>query len=106
MPEPDEVFAALGDPVRVAVVRALLEGPERSSALAERLGLARPKMSKHLRVLLDAGLVEVQVDPEDHRAREYHLRRAGFAHAQDFLAEVEAFWQDQLAAFKHFAEQQ
>ncbi|MCB9741736.1 MAG: helix-turn-helix transcriptional regulator [Alphaproteobacteria bacterium] len=105
MPEPDAVFAALADPTRRDIVRALAAGAERPSELAERLGLTRPTMSRHLRVLHEAALVEVSLDAEDHRVRRYALRREGFQGAQAFLAEVEAFWEDQLAAFQAFVEQ-
>lgn len=104
MPDPAAVFAALGDPARLALVRSLVEGPQRSSALAERAGLTRPTASKHLRVLHEAGLVEVALDPDDHRARRYALSEGGFQEAQAFLAEVEVFWEGQLQAFKAFAE--
>ena len=105
VPEPSAAFAALGDPVRMDLVRALLDGPERSSVLADRVGATRSTTSKHLRVLADAGLVQAVVVPEDHRGRRYTLARDGFGDMAAFLREVEAFWQVQLTAFKAFAEE-
>lgn len=61
-------------------------------------------MSRHLRVLRQAGLVSEQGVPEDARARLYALERERFVELRDWLQEVEAFWVDQLQAFKAHAE--
>ncbi|MBX2803737.1 MAG: metalloregulator ArsR/SmtB family transcription factor, partial [Myxococcales bacterium] len=104
MPDPAAAFAALGDPVRLALIRALLDGPVRSSQLAQRVGIARPAASRHLRVLGDAGLVRAEVDASDHRVRIYSLSPHGFEDPRAFLDEVETFWRGQLSAFAAFAE--
>lgn len=54
----DRALDALGDPQRRAIVRALRAGPTPVGALAEQLPIGRPAVSKHLRVLEGAGLVE------------------------------------------------
>lgn len=104
MPDLSVQFAALADPVRLEVVRVLAAGPRRSSELADALATPRPAMSRHLRVLAEAGLVDERPVPGDHRGRSYALRAEGFAGARGFLAELEGFWSDQLAAFKAHAE--
>ncbi|UUZ81710.1 metalloregulator ArsR/SmtB family transcription factor [Paenibacillus sp. P26] len=53
-------FSALAEPTRLRIVELLMEGPLTVGEIADRLELRRPQASKHLRVLLDAGLVEVQ----------------------------------------------
>ena len=97
-------FAALGDPARVAVIAMLADAPARPSDIADALELTRPTTSRHLRVLRQAGLVEEQIQPEDARVRMYRLRKDRFAEMRAWLDEVEAFWGDQLAAFKAHAE--
>jgi DNA-binding transcriptional ArsR family regulator len=52
-----EVFAALADPTRRAILARLAEGDATVSELAEPFGLAQPTISKHLRVLEDAGFI-------------------------------------------------
>jgi DNA-binding transcriptional ArsR family regulator len=62
-------------------------------------------MSRHLRVLRKAGLVrEVPAADDDARARVYELAEAPFRRLSRWVAEVEAFWSDQLDAFKAHAE--
>lgn len=100
----DQTFAALADPSRRAVIRLLQERPRRPSEIADALELPRPAMSKHLRVLREAGLVEEEVQRDDARGRLYQLRREPFEAVREWLDEVEAFWTEQLAAFKAHAE--
>ena len=100
----DLTFAALGDPTRLAIVKLLANGPLRPSEIADALDQSRPLTSRHLRVLRKAGLVQDQVQSEDARQRVYELRQEPFSDIHDFLAEVEAFWNDQLLAFKAHAE--
>jgi ArsR family transcriptional regulator len=61
MPVTSEAFKALGDRNRLAIFEILLEGPHHVSTLVKRLGLSQPHVSKQLRILKDAGLVQ------DHR---------------------------------------
>jgi ArsR family transcriptional regulator len=57
-PAPAQVFGALGDPVRLAVLRLLQSGTACICELAPRLGMAPNLLSYHLRILREAGLVE------------------------------------------------
>lgn len=100
----DRTLAALADPTRRGVVYLLLQQPRRASEIADALSATRPAMSRHLRVLRRAGVVEEESLPEDARARVYRLRRQPFAELRDWLDEVEGFWNEQLQAFKHYAE--
>jgi DNA-binding transcriptional ArsR family regulator len=106
-PELDRTLAALADPARRRAVDLLQKAPARSSALADALGLSRPAMSRHLRVLRTAGLVTADEGPDgDARQRVYRLRRAPFADLRTWLDEVEGFWTDQLASFKEYVERE
>ncbi len=100
----DHTFAALADPTRRAVIELLREKPQRSSDMADMLSTSRPAMSRHLKVLRDAGLVEEESPEDDARVRIYHLRRAPFSELRSWVEDVEAFWGDQLQAFKAHAE--
>ncbi len=100
----DETLSALADPARRRVIEALTHGPKRASELAETVSVSRPSMSKHLRTLLDSGLIAEIPTEGDRRARIYRLQREPFAALQIWLGEVEEFWTDQLASFKEHIE--
>jgi DNA-binding transcriptional ArsR family regulator len=100
----DRTFAALADPTRRAVVELLRADPHRAGDLAAAFAMSPPAMSRHLRVLRKTGLVEESELDHDARVRVYRLRRERFAELRDWLAEVEAFWTDQLDGFKAHAE--
>ena len=95
---------ALADPTRRGVVELLRREPHRASDLAEALSMTRPAMSRHLRVLRKSGLVSENEAEQDARVRMYRLEREPFAELRHWLDEVEAFWGDQLQAFKAHAE--
>ena len=80
-----DVFAALGDPVRRDLVRRLARGPARVVDLAREHSISRPAISRHLRVLGEAGLTEVE---DVGRERHYRLRPAGLADVQALLAQI------------------
>jgi DNA-binding transcriptional ArsR family regulator len=92
-PAADAVFDALGEPVRRRILELLHEGPTPVGRLAERLPVGRPAVSKHLRVLSSAGLIE-------HRSvgtrNLYLLAPGGVAVAQQWLART---WDTVLAAY-------
>lgn len=100
----DETLSALADPSRRAVVAMLSKGPRRPSELAEALAASRPAVSRHLRVLRKAGLVEEAIQEHDGRVRVYALRRERLGELRTWIEEVEAFWDEQLSAFKAHAE--
>jgi DNA-binding transcriptional ArsR family regulator len=100
----DGTFAALADPTRRGVIDLLRQEPRRAGELADRLGLSRPAMSRHLKVLRQTGLIEPAGDDADLRARIYRLRPEPFSALRGWLDEVEQFWAGQLASFKAHAE--
>jgi DNA-binding transcriptional ArsR family regulator len=100
----DRTLGALADPTRRGVIELLRQEPRCASELAERLRMTRPAMSRHLRVLRKSGLVSESEPEHDARVRIYRLERAPFGELRDWLNEVEAFWGDQLQAFKAHAE--
>jgi DNA-binding transcriptional ArsR family regulator len=100
----DTTFQALGDPQRRGVVALLRKKPRRAGEIADELGLSRPAMSRHLRVLRTSGLIEPAHDEHDARAKIYRLRPEPFAQLRGWLDDVEQFWTLELAAFKAHAE--
>jgi DNA-binding transcriptional ArsR family regulator len=100
----DRTFAALADRHRRAAIDLLRRRPRAAGELARALELSAPAMSRHLRVLRQAGLVEEELDEGDARVRLYRLRKQPFASLRSWVEEVEAFWGEQLLAFKEHAE--
>jgi DNA-binding transcriptional ArsR family regulator len=96
----DVTFAALADPTRRRVVDLLRTGPRRAGELAVTAETSAPAMSRHLRVLRQSGLVEAEGVDDDARLRVYRLRPERFVALQAWLDQVEAFWSEQLGAFK------
>jgi DNA-binding transcriptional ArsR family regulator len=100
----DNMFAALADPARRGVVDLLRRKPRRAGELASALSISPARMSQHLRVLRQSGLIEDNDVENDARVRLYRLRQAPFAEIRGWLDEVEEFWASELAAFKAHAE--
>lgn len=100
----DRTLAALAEPTRRGVIELLRERPRRASDIADAFSMTRPAMSRHLRVLRKAGLVTEDGLEDDARVRMYGLEPKPFAELHGWLDEVEAFWGDQLQAFKDHAE--
>src|ERR1700730_14602525 len=94
----DDVMDALGHKTRRDILALLKEAPTPVGDLAERLPISRPAVSKHLRILEDAGLVEYTAAGTRNIFR---LSPAGFEMAHVYL---EAFWDRALAGFKRAAE--
>jgi DNA-binding transcriptional ArsR family regulator len=100
----DTTLGALADPTRRRVVDLLRTEPRSASAIAERLGMTPAATSRHLRVLRNAGLVEVETPTEDARVRVYRLKPDHLVALRAWLDQVEAHWTEQLGAFKEHAE--
>jgi DNA-binding transcriptional ArsR family regulator len=89
-----EVFSALGDPTRLALLATLAGGqPHSIVALSGDTGLTRQAVTKHLRVLEQAGLVRSERSGRESR---YEFRPETLIGARDFLAEVSDLWDSAL----------
>lgn len=92
-------LAALGDPTRRAIFEALADGPRPVGELAAELPVSRPAVSQHLRVLKDAGVVQVRAEGT---RRLYQLDPEGIGAVRAYF---DRFWNRALASFKDVAEQ-
>ncbi|NHN54841.1 winged helix-turn-helix transcriptional regulator [Calidifontibacter sp. DB0510] len=91
----DAVLHALADPSRRTVLAMLRNQPATAGQLAEALPIARPGVSRHLRVLREAGLVEVR---QEAQRRIYSLRPEPLAEVDSWLEDYRALWQQRLDA--------
>jgi DNA-binding transcriptional ArsR family regulator len=87
------VFDALADPTRRRLLELLAERERSAGELAGEFTVSRPAVSRHLRVLRDAGLVRWR---EDAQRRIYALRPQPLAELDDWLAGYRRFWSDAL----------
>jgi DNA-binding transcriptional ArsR family regulator len=101
----DDAFGALSDPTRRKVVELLGKAPLRASELADATDASRPGMSRHLKILREAGLVREEEDALDARARVYCLEPHAFEGVKHWLERVETFWAEQLHSFKALVEE-
>jgi DNA-binding transcriptional ArsR family regulator len=84
---------ALGEPHRVEILDLLRDGERPVGELVERLELSQPAVSKHLRVLKEAGLVEARVDAQ---RRLYRVRAEPLAELDDWLEPYRRLWEQRL----------
>jgi len=99
-PALDLTFHALADATRRSMIHALANGETRSaSELGRQFRSAQPTISKHLKVLEEAGILERKVEG---RLHQFRLRRKALAQAGRWVARHQAFWEgavDQLDRF-------
>lgn len=87
----------LADPTRRRILDELRAGERRVGDLVDRLGVAQPSVSKHLRVLREAGLVEVR---QEAQRRWYQLRTEPLQELDTWLAGYRRLWADRLDALE------
>src|SRR5262252_8928275 len=91
----DTVLHALSDASRRTVMEALRDHPATVNELAALLPISRPGVSRHLRVLREAGLVEVR---QEAQRRVYSLRPQPLVEIDEWLAGYRALWEQRLDA--------
>ena len=89
----ETLWAALTEPNRLHIVELLRDGPLTVSQITQRLGLSQPQVSKHLKVLSEATIVEVQ--PQANR-RIYRLRREPFQELETWVDSFQRLWEERF----------
>ena len=95
----DRTFAALADPTRRAIIGRLSQGETTVGALARPLSVSLPAVSKHVRVLEEAGIVR-----RERRGRHQYCRLDArpMSRASDWISHHAAMWQGQLSQLEAF----
>lgn len=98
-----DVFAALANPVRRAILVRLRRGPRAVTELAQGFEIGRPAVSEHLQVLRKARLIR-----EEPRGREryYHLDPRPLAEAQQWLDTFSRYWKQRLSAIEELLDEE
>jgi DNA-binding transcriptional ArsR family regulator len=95
-------FAALAEPSRRTILDVLRDGERPVGDLVDRLQLSQPAVSKHLRVLREAGLVEVRTDAQ---RRLYRIRPEPLAEVDAWLEPYRRLWTRSLDALERHLEE-
>jgi DNA-binding transcriptional ArsR family regulator len=90
-------FEAIAEPHRRAILELLLGAELPAGDLVRATGLSQPGLSKHLKLLREAGLVRVRPDGQ---RRLYRLEPAALANLDDWLKPFRSFWADRLTALE------
>jgi DNA-binding transcriptional ArsR family regulator len=97
-----ETFAALAEPNRFRIVELLLSGARSVNEIGERLALNQPQVSKHLRVLKEVGLVEMEPRAQQ---RVYELRGQPLRALNDWLDRYRRLWDVRFEALDELLEE-
>jgi len=94
----ESVFAIIAEPNRRAILRLLVSSEQSVGEIERRLGMPQPTVSKHLRVLREAGFVESTVDAQ---RRLYRLKPEPLQEVAAWLAPFRRFWSVHVDALEH-----
>jgi DNA-binding transcriptional ArsR family regulator len=97
----DAIFGALADPTRRAILARLRQGEARITELAEPFRVSLPAVSKHVRILESAGLLEREINGRVHRCR---LAAEPLRNAAAWIEQYRAFWEAQFDALAKYLE--
>lgn len=95
------LYDAIADPTRRAIIDLLRRGERSAGEIAEQFPVSRPAISRHLRVLREAGLVR---ERRDARSRIYRLDPRPLRELDRWLEHYRVFWTARLQSLKHYAE--
>jgi len=96
-----DVFKALADPTRRAILSMLMDGERSVATIASEFPVSRPAISKHLKLLKGAHLV---IEYQEGRNRLYHINPRPLREVDVWLAEFRVMWQSKLHNLKNFLE--
>jgi DNA-binding transcriptional ArsR family regulator len=99
--EPPAVFYAVADPIRRSILDLLRDGERTAGDLAREFPVSRPAVSRHVRVLRDAGLVRLR---RDRQTLHYSLNPAPLAEIDRWLNGYRTFWGARLQDLRKFVE--
>ena len=95
----ESVFEIIAEPNRRAILNLLVSSQQSVGEIERQLRMSQPAVSKHLRVLRDAGFVESTVDAQ---RRLYRLKPEPFQQLDDWLAPFRQFWSEHVDALERY----
>jgi DNA-binding transcriptional ArsR family regulator len=97
-----DIFQAIADPTRRAILDSLRSGEQPVKQLAEPFAMSLPAISQHLQVLCEVGLVEMR---KAGRQRLYRLNPEPLKQVSDWINNYEQFWQEKLTILGNYLEE-
>ncbi len=97
------MFEVLAEPNRRRILEQLREGERTVNDMVARMEISQPAVSRHLKVLREAGLVTARVDAQ---RRYYRLRPEPLAEIEEWLATFRPFWTDKLDALERYLDEE
>jgi DNA-binding transcriptional ArsR family regulator len=97
-----DIFQAIADPTRRALLDRLSTGEQAVKQLAEPFAMSLPAISQHLQILCEAGLVQMR---KAGRQRLYRLNPEPLKQVSDWIAHYDHFWQQKLEALGNYLEE-
>jgi len=95
----ESAFEIIAEPNRRAILSLLVSSQQSVGEIERQLRMPQPTVSKHLRVLREAGFVESTVDAQ---RRLYRLKRGPFQELDDWLAQFRRFWSEHVDALERY----
>lgn len=99
----EDVYRAVADPTRRALLDSLREGERSASELGRPFAISQPALSQHLRVLREAGLVSRR---RAGRQQLYRLQAGPLAELYDWVAHYEGFWSERFARLHRYLDEE
>lgn len=94
-----DVFQAIADPVRRDIIEHLSEEPLTVNAVADKFDVSRPAISKHLKILQECGLIDIQ---KEGRERYCKIQPSSLVPAFMWLEQYRKLWEDKLDSFENY----
>ena len=94
-----DVFQAIADPVRRNIIQLLAEEALTVNAVAEKFDVSRPAISKHLRILKECGIVEIN---QKGRERYCQIQPKNLIPAFLWIEQYKSLWEDKIDSFEQY----
>ena len=101
-----DVFKAIADPTRREILLTLAKRPENVNTISEKFNMSRPAVSKHIKVLTASNLVRIEQDKNDSRQRNCFAQLDALKQVNEFLNELEKFWENKLDGLEKYLKNQ
>lgn len=88
-----DVFQAIADPTRRSIIGMLAKGPQNLLSVTERFDITRTAVSKHLKILIECGIVEMKKEGRNHH---FSANFAKLKQVVDWAGQFERFWHNRL----------
>ncbi|WP_124980989.1 ArsR/SmtB family transcription factor [Nonlabens xiamenensis] len=101
-----DVFKAIADQTRREILLMLIKDSNNIGEIAQQFNMTRPAVAKHIKILQSANLVGIQLDKNDSRQRICFAQLEALQEVQEYLSELEKYWQVQLKGLGEFLQHQ